>query len=74
MAPRAVFVNPFLLEKQLIYDFLTGNNYPNSPHLQGCVKFSTQISRLLNFLFEFSRFDKEMVCAGFRVQVCLLLN
>ena len=38
MAARAVFVSAFfiiILQKQLIYDFLAGNNYPNSPHLQG---------------------------------------
>ena len=34
---------------KLIYDFLAGNNYPNSPYLQGGMKFPTQISPLLNF-------------------------
>ena len=31
---RAVFVSLFLLQKQLIYDFLAGNNCSNSPHSQ----------------------------------------
>ena len=35
LAARAVFVNWFLLQKQLIYDFLAGDNYPNLPQLQG---------------------------------------
>ena len=50
MATRAV-VSSILLQKQLIYDFLAVNNYPNSPHLQGCMKFAKQISPLLNYLF-----------------------
>ena len=29
--------------------FLAGNNYPDLPHLQGCMKFGTQISPPLNF-------------------------
>ena len=49
MAARAVFVSSFLLQKQLIYDFLAGNNYPDSPHLQWGMKFATQISPLLNY-------------------------
>ena len=32
----------------LIYDFLAGNNYPDSPHSQGGMKFAKQISPLLN--------------------------
>ena len=32
-------------------NFLAGNNYPDSPHLQGVMKFATQISPLLNFRF-----------------------
>ena len=31
LAVRAVFVNLFF-QKLLIYDFLAGNNYPDSPH------------------------------------------
>ena len=53
LAARAVFVILFLLQIQLIYDFLTGNNYPNSPHLQGGMKFASQISPLLNLLLNF---------------------
>ena len=34
LAARAVFVSSFLLQKQLIYDCLAGNNYPNSSHSQ----------------------------------------
>ena len=48
LAARAVFASSFLLQKQLIYDFLAGNNYPNSPHLQGDMTFTAQISPLLN--------------------------
>ena len=48
LAARAVFVSRFLLQKQLIYDFLGGNNYPDLPHLQGGMKFVWQISPLLN--------------------------
>ena len=48
LAVRAVFVSSFLLQKQLVYDFLARNNYPNSPQLQGGMKFATQISSLLN--------------------------
>ena len=51
LAAKAVFVSSFLIQKQLIYDFSAVNNYPNSPHLQGCMKFATQISPLLNYLF-----------------------
>ena len=29
LAARAVFVSSFLFQKQLIYDFLTENNYPD---------------------------------------------
>ena len=32
---QSCLVSSFLLQKQLIYDFLAENNYPNSPHLQG---------------------------------------
>ena len=32
-----------------IYDFLVGNNYPNSPHTQGGMKFAKQISPLLDY-------------------------
>ena len=49
LAARAVFVSSFLLQKQLIYDFLAGNNYTNQPHLQEGVKFAIQISPLLNY-------------------------
>ena len=38
--------------KKLIYDFLAGNNYPDSPHLNGCVNFAIQISPLLNYMVE----------------------
>ena len=31
--------------------FLAGNNYPDSPHSQGGMKFATQISPLLNYQF-----------------------
>ena len=46
-AARAVFVSLFI-QKQLIYDFLAGNNYPDSPPSKGGMKFATQISPLLN--------------------------
>ena len=39
-----------LIQKQQIYDFLEGNNYPDSPRSQGVMKFATQISPLLNFI------------------------
>ena len=48
LAARAVFERLFFLQQQLIYDFLAGNNYPDSPHLQRGMKFATQISPLLN--------------------------
>ena len=38
----------FFLQKQLIYDFSAGNNYPDSPHSWGGMKFATQISPILN--------------------------
>ena len=41
-----------LERKQLIYDFLAGNNYPDLPHLQGGMKFATQISPVLNCKFK----------------------
>ena len=42
-------IYPFLLSQiKLIYDFLGWNNYPDSPHSQGGMKFATQISPLLN--------------------------
>ena len=50
MAARAVFVSLFFLQKQLMYDFLAGNNCPDSPHSQGVMKFATQISPLLNYI------------------------
>ena len=41
LAARAVFVSLFFLKKQLIYDFLAGNNYPDWPHWHGGMKFAT---------------------------------
>ena len=35
LAASAVFVSLFFLQKQLIYDFSTVNNYPDLPHSQG---------------------------------------
>ena len=35
LAARAVFVSSFLLQIQLIYNFLAVNNYLNLPHSQG---------------------------------------
>ena len=35
------FVSLFILQKQLFYDFLAGNNYPYLPHSQGDMKFAT---------------------------------
>ena len=35
LAARAVFGSLFFFKKQLIYDFLAGNYYPDSPHSQG---------------------------------------
>ena len=32
---QSCFCKPVFLQKQLIYDFLAGNNYPDSPHSQG---------------------------------------
>ena len=40
---RAVFVSSFLFQKQLIYDFEVGNNYPISPHSQGGMKSSLEL-------------------------------
>ena len=31
--------------------FLAGNDYPDSPHSQGDMKFATQISSLLNYYY-----------------------
>ena len=45
LAARPVFIHSIYL----IYEFWAGNNYPYSPHLQGGMKFATQISPLLNF-------------------------
>ena len=50
LAAIAVFVSAFFLQKQLIYDFLAGNNQSDSPHSQGGMKFATQISPLLNYI------------------------
>ena len=44
LVARAVFVSLFFLQKQLIYNFLAGNNYPD----WGGMKFATRISPLLN--------------------------
>ena len=52
LAAGAVFVSLFLLQKQLIYYFLAGNNYPKSPLSQGGMKFASQISPLLNLFYE----------------------
>ena len=41
--------------------FLTGNNYPDSPHLQEGMKFDTQISPLLKYLFVFLLRAKKML-------------
>ena len=49
LAARAVFVNLFSLQKQLINDFLAGNNYSDLPYLQRVMKFAIQISPLLNY-------------------------
>ena len=38
----------FILKTAIIYDFLEGNNYPDSPHLQWGMKFATHISPLLD--------------------------
>ena len=48
MAARAVFVSLFLPQKQLIFNFLVGNNFSESPLSQGGMKCATQISPLLN--------------------------
>ena len=50
LAARAVFESRFFSssKKKLICDFWAGNNYPDSPHSQGGIKFATQISPLLN--------------------------
>ena len=37
-----------ILRKQLIYDFLAENNYPDLPPFAGGMKFKAQISPLLN--------------------------
>ena len=49
LAARAVFVSLFFFLKNLIFDFLAGKIYPDSPRSQGGMKFATQISPLLNF-------------------------
>ena len=41
----------FSLQNQFICDFLAGNNFPDSPHSQGGMKFATQISPLLNLVY-----------------------
>ena len=38
------------------YDFLAGNNYPDLPPFAGGMKFTTQISLLLNFINSQERF------------------
>ena len=48
LAATAVFESLFF-QKQQIYHFLAGNNYPDLPHLQGGIKFAKQISPLLNY-------------------------
>ena len=47
MGAAAVFVSPFLPQKQPFLEFLPGNNYPDAPFVGG-MKFATQISPLLN--------------------------
>ena len=47
------FGSLFFLKKQLIFDFLAGKNYPDSPHSQEGMKFATQISPLLNFCYNY---------------------
>ena len=44
---QSCFCKPAFFQKQIIYDFLAGSNYPDSPHLQEVMKFATQISPLL---------------------------
>ena len=43
-----LFLEGLFASKQLIYDFLAGNNCPNWPHSEGGIKFATQTSPLLN--------------------------
>ena len=45
---QSCFCKPVFFLRQLIYDFLAENNYPDSPHLQGGMKLATHISPLLN--------------------------
>ena len=49
------FCNPIFASKTVTFgiNFLAGNNYPDSHHLHGGMKFATQISPLLNFLASF---------------------
>ena len=45
------FCNPVFASKTVIFriSFLAGNNYPDSHHSQGGIKFAPQISPLLNY-------------------------
>ena len=43
----------FVCSIYLIYDFLAGNNYPDSHPFAGGMKFATQISPVLNFIIIF---------------------
>ena len=85
LAATAVFVSPFLPQKQLFLDFLPGNNYPDSHHLLGVMKFATQISPLLNLYSKTAKirdFLEVIIVLGlvlkynihFYLQVCTILN
>ena len=44
-----------MLLQKLEITFLPGNNYPDSHHSHGGMKFATQISTLLNIILYFSK-------------------
>ena len=50
LAARAAFVNLFLVQKQLIFNFLTQKELPRFAPFAGGMKFAAQISPLLIFI------------------------
>ena len=61
LAAKPVLVSQFFLQKQQIYDFLAGKNYPDSPHLQGVWnlphKFHLYLFNLKCFIYFLSLLD-----------------
>ena len=61
-ACHSSFCNPVFASKTAVFriTFLAGNNYPDLHDLQRGMKFATQISPLLNLLFNFLNLKYEI--------------